>query len=108
MTPSQYLYDLDGGYYCLGFGNGTDVVVLGDVFMQGLHVVFDQAHGKVGFGPLSSCPSITSTTGTVPATGQATTTGGSSHVGGSVSDHPNIALIAAIIACLVGLIWSSV
>jgi len=36
-------------------GGGT---ILGDVFMESYHVVFDQTHRQLGFGSLSACPPI--------------------------------------------------
>jgi len=32
-------------------------IIIGDVVLQGYHVVFDKNLDKIGFGPLSSCPS---------------------------------------------------
>jgi hypothetical protein len=33
-------------------------IIVGDIFMQRYHVAFDKNNGKIGFGPLSSCPPI--------------------------------------------------
>jgi len=61
ITPDMYLFLWDnnscrgGGILSIG-GNGLGTN-LGDIFMQGWHVVFDRENSKVGFGPLSSCPS---------------------------------------------------
>jgi len=58
IPNTQYLYLETGGFYCLGVdqspsGSG---VILGDVVMQGFHVIFDKTNLRVGFAPLSSCP----------------------------------------------------
>ena len=61
VQPTDYLWQGAGipGAYCLGIqgmdGNG---IIIGDVIMQRYHVVFDRYNSKVGFGPLSSCPSL--------------------------------------------------
>jgi len=62
-TPNDYLISVGENIECLGIassGIGNEVVstVLGDVFMQGFHVVFDQEISAIGFANVSSCPSI--------------------------------------------------
>jgi len=60
VTPQMYLYALVSGgntYYCGGIGNGGSFgTILGDVFMQGWHVVFDRVNNQIGFGATSTCP----------------------------------------------------
>jgi len=61
ITPYDYLWEGTGtlGQYCMGIQLYQDLpVILGDVFMQNYHVVFDQQQDAVGFGPVSSCPKI--------------------------------------------------
>jgi len=59
ITGSDYLWQGTGvpGEYCLGIQAMDGLpVIIGDVFMQAYHVVFDRNKDLVGFGPLSSCP----------------------------------------------------
>jgi hypothetical protein len=48
VTTTNFQSYLDGGL----------PVIIGDVFMQRYHVVFDKYEDRVGFGPLSSCPKL--------------------------------------------------
>jgi len=64
VPSSAYLVKI-GSYYCLGVDT-TSIMILGDVFMRNFHVVFDRQHGKLGFGPISTCPGV----GTVSTTQQ--------------------------------------
>eukprot|EP01124_Arcella_intermedia_P008645 TRINITY_DN154_c0_g1_i1.p1 TRINITY_DN154_c0_g1~~TRINITY_DN154_c0_g1_i1.p1 ORF type:complete len:441 (+),score=70.18 TRINITY_DN154_c0_g1_i1:55-1323(+) len=60
ISPFDYLWQGTGvpKQYCLGIQAMDDLgVIIGDVFMQAFHVVFDRNKDLVGFGPLSSCPS---------------------------------------------------
>jgi len=54
----QYLIDDGGGAYCLGIANGGvgGGTILGDVFMQNFHVVFDRTNNKIGFADNTTCP----------------------------------------------------
>jgi len=54
LGPTQYLVP-QGSYYCFGIYPSAKFSILGDVFMQNWHVVFDRANSKVGFGPIDSC-----------------------------------------------------
>eukprot|EP01111_Echinosteliopsis_oligospora_P006027 TRINITY_DN1995_c0_g1_i1.p1 TRINITY_DN1995_c0_g1~~TRINITY_DN1995_c0_g1_i1.p1 ORF type:complete len:413 (-),score=127.06 TRINITY_DN1995_c0_g1_i1:8-1246(-) len=62
MQPQDYLWEGAGeaGVWCFGIqeieGGGVPVI-LGDVILQNYHVAFDRDKKKVGWGPLSSCPS---------------------------------------------------
>jgi len=60
ISPYDYLWQGTGvpGEYCLGIqSDDTDLpLIIGDVFIQAFHVVFDRNKDLVGFGPLSSCP----------------------------------------------------
>jgi hypothetical protein len=60
IYPIDYLWQGAGipGYYCLGIMamDNSFPIILGDVFMQRFHVVFDRDEGYVGFGNLSTCP----------------------------------------------------
>jgi len=61
VSPQKYLFPFnDNGvtYRCMGLANLTNdgEMILGDVFMQNWHVVFDRQHSQIGFGPVSSCP----------------------------------------------------
>jgi len=61
ITPDDYLWQGTGvpGQYCMGIQQYANLgIIMGDVFIQNYHVVFDQAQDMVGFGPLSSCPSL--------------------------------------------------
>jgi hypothetical protein len=62
ILPQDYLWQGAGipGTYCMGIQamDGGLPVIIGDVFMQRYHVVFDQYEDRVGFGPLSSCPKL--------------------------------------------------
>jgi len=61
ISPFDYLWQGNGtlGVYCFGIQAIDELpVIIGDVFMQNFHVVFDRATDMVGFGPLSSCPSV--------------------------------------------------
>jgi len=63
MEPQAYLWQGTGtaGVYCLGFQTikGQDLpLILGDILLQNYHVVFDKEKSKVGFGPLSGCPTL--------------------------------------------------
>jgi len=60
ISPFDYLWQGTGvpGEYCLGIQAMDGLpVIIGDVFIQAFHVVFDRNKDLVGFGPLSSCPS---------------------------------------------------
>jgi len=60
IYPTDYLWQGAGqpGYYCLGIYQMSDTfpIILGDVFMQRFHVVFDRNEDVVGFGDPSTCP----------------------------------------------------
>jgi len=59
IPQTAYLWQGAGipGYYCFGIQAAKKLpVILGDVFIQNYNVAFDRNKGKVGFGPLSSCP----------------------------------------------------
>jgi hypothetical protein len=60
ITGFDYLWQGTGvpGQYCLGIQamSGDLPVIIGDVFIQAFHVVFDRQKDLVGFGPLTSCP----------------------------------------------------
>jgi len=63
VPPQGYLYSLNGTY-CMGIqnsGNTTKGTILGDIFIQNFHTVFDLVQAEVGFGPLTSCPTATTT-----------------------------------------------
>jgi len=63
ISPFDYLWQGTGvpGEYCLGIQAMDGLpVIIGDVFIQAYHVVFDRNKDLVGFGPLSSCPSAES------------------------------------------------
>jgi len=60
IYPIDYLWQGAGipGWYCLGIqpmGNSFPII-LGDVFMQKFHVVFDRNEALVGFGNKTTCP----------------------------------------------------
>jgi len=61
VPPQSYLYySPQNNSYCLGIingGAGNNNTILGDIFIQNFHTVFDNSTQTVGFGPLSSCPS---------------------------------------------------
>jgi len=61
VPPQSYLYySPQNDSYCLGIingGGGNNNTILGDIFIQNFHTVFDNNTQTVGFGPLSSCPS---------------------------------------------------
>jgi len=61
VPPQSYLYySPQNESYCLGImngGAGNNNTILGDIFIQNFHTVFDNSTQTVGFGPLSSCPS---------------------------------------------------
>jgi len=57
LTVSQTAYLIpQGSSYCLGIANSQNDMILGDVFMRSFHVVFERASTRVGFGPISTCP----------------------------------------------------
>lgn len=64
VTPATYLISQTGTgaddvTWCLGIQSspaGQGVTILGDTFMRGLYVVFDQESGSVGFGNQTLCP----------------------------------------------------
>jgi hypothetical protein len=60
ITGFDYLFQGTGvpGEYCLGIKDldQTIPVIIGDIFLQAFHVVFDRQKDLLGFGPLSSCP----------------------------------------------------
>jgi len=57
IPPSSYLIP-QGKYFCLGFEENADddTLIMGDVFMENFHVVFNIDALQLGFAPLSSCP----------------------------------------------------
>jgi len=62
MGPQNYIYqtlDTQGRTaYCLGIEVSSDGnTILGDTFMRGQYVVFDQQNNRVGFGPTNAVPS---------------------------------------------------
>jgi len=62
IQPDAYLYTFNS-YRCLGVANGINGFgsILGDVFMQNWHVAFDRTSSRIGFAPLSTCPSAGAT-----------------------------------------------
>jgi len=58
LTPHEYLVRV-GFAWCLGIGStgNNGPTVLGDVFMQRWHVIFDRVNNRVGFADISTCPS---------------------------------------------------
>jgi len=61
IDPIDYLWQGAGipGYYCFGIQmlpSASLPIIIGDVFIQKWHVVFDREEAQVGWGPLSSCP----------------------------------------------------
>jgi hypothetical protein len=57
LTGQQYLVPV-GFAWCLAIGNtgANGPTVLGDVFMQNWHVIFDRQNDRIGFADLSTCP----------------------------------------------------
>jgi hypothetical protein len=50
------------GHYCLGITVMDNLpIIIGDIFMQRYHVVFDREVSQIGFAPLSTCPPINTT-----------------------------------------------
>jgi len=73
LGPSDYFTSPASlnGLLCLGVFESGSLTILGDVFMSKNHVVFDRVNSKLGFGPLTTCPTpTTSTTGTNPLASQ--------------------------------------
>jgi len=62
ISGQQYLIGSNGAYIFGIVDSQGNGLIMGDVVMQAYHVVFDRAANKVGFGPLSTCPSTSSTT----------------------------------------------
>jgi hypothetical protein len=61
IQPIDYLWQGTGipGQYCMGIQAMDNLpIIIGDVFMQRYHVVFDKNTDKIGFGPISTCPKI--------------------------------------------------
>jgi len=55
VSPSAYLMDV-GGQICMGVSSAIGVgAVLGDVFMTGQYIVFDQQNMRLGFAPVVAC-----------------------------------------------------
>ena len=57
ITSVKYLVH-QGNQLCLGIvpSGDEDVTILGDTFMRGFYIVFDQASSSVGFADQSQCP----------------------------------------------------
>jgi len=62
ITYEDYILPNGGNSYCLGVveGSSGDGTILGDVFMQNFHVVFDRVNSQIGFGDNSTCPTPSS------------------------------------------------
>jgi len=91
IAPSGYLFPNTINHqttYCLGVADSQDATtnLLGDSFMQNYHVIFDKHNARVGFGPLSTCPSATSSSSTgIPASGTGYVGGNSAATGSNSS-----------------------
>jgi len=62
ISPWQYLWQGAGipNYFCMGIQEMDGLpIILGDVFLQNFHVVFDRYQDAVGFGALTGCPNST-------------------------------------------------
>jgi hypothetical protein len=54
IGPQEYLVGVNG-LACLGIGSTTtNLLILGDVFMQSIYTVFDVANSRIGFGSLAN------------------------------------------------------
>jgi hypothetical protein len=64
IPPKAYLWEgtNEPGMYCFGFDYIDDQddlpLILGDIFIQNYHVVFDRVTNKIGFGSLDNCPTV--------------------------------------------------
>jgi len=105
LTPNQYLYSINGAY-CLGVeSTGSNMTILGDVFMQNFHVVFDRKRLKAGFGPLSTCPTnVTSTISFTTGTSSPPTSSTSLTTSGITSEFPSMLLTNLIVLLYIFLI----
>ena len=89
VTPQDYIFEVGpGSYSAMGISLNSSQTILGDVFMQNVHAVFDKSRGMIGLGPLSSCniksavPPGSTTTTTTTTTSSATTSASTGGDGG--------------------------
>jgi len=95
LESTDYLIPYQG-FYCMGIGDSNgDGTLLGDVFMQPWHVVFDRQQAAVGFGDISTCP-VSSTTASL--VGQTSSFAGSD--GAIITPHAFGVLTAVVVAIL--------
>jgi len=56
FTANDYLVGDPFKCLVISYTNSDDAIILGDIFMQNYHVIFDIQQLRLGFGDISTCP----------------------------------------------------
>jgi len=78
VSSNQYLYPQQNNW-CMGIADsGGNGMLLGDIVMSGYHIVFDRSAQRLGFGSLTTCPTVNTPAISTGIPSQAYTSEGSS------------------------------